>query len=60
MPGYAAELEARVAELIAGGMNPAAAVAVVTSKKTKEQNLHLVGRMKGPAPKGRGKGLKRA
>ncbi len=52
MPGAEDMLEARVAELIAGGMNPAAAVAVATSKQTKEGQIHVISRLKGPKPTG--------
>ena len=42
MPGVAADLEARVEELIAQGIPPATAAAMATSKQTKEQKIHLI------------------
>lgn len=47
IPGHEAKIEARVAELVAAGYNPAAAAAIATSRKSKEHNLFIINGMKG-------------
>lgn len=60
MPGAKADLEAKVAELIAQGYNPAAAVAMATSKQTKDRQIHIIGRLKGPKATGRARAQRAA
>lgn len=54
-PRKAAAVEDRVAELVEAGWNPAAAVAAVTSKQSKDRQLHLINKLHGAPAAGRGR-----
>lgn len=51
MPGAEEEVEEKVAALVAQGYNPAAAAAIVMSKQTNEQKIHLINGLKGSKAK---------
>jgi len=47
MPGRQEEIEEKVDELVAPGWDRAAAAAAVTSRQTKEQQIHAIDEVKG-------------
>lgn len=60
MPGAKAALEDKVAELIAGGMSPAAAAAVASSKRPKDQQIRAIDSIQPKRPAADGKRSRRA